>query len=36
MSSHCLKCRENTESKHPKVVKTKKRKNDAFIKLCSL
>ena len=23
MSSHCLKCRKNVESKNPKVVKTK-------------
>ena len=23
MSSYCLKCRQNTESKNPKVVKTK-------------
>ena len=26
MLSYCLKCRKNTESKNPKVVKRKKRK----------
>ena len=33
MLSYCLKCRKNTESKNPKVVRTKKRKNNAFIKM---
>ena len=32
MLSYCLKCRENTENKNQKV-KTKKQKNDHFIKL---
>ena len=32
MLSYCLKCRPNTESKNPKLVKTKKRKNSVFIK----
>ena len=36
LSYYCLKCRKNTESKNPKVPKTKKRKNNAFIKMCSL
>ena len=36
MLSHCLKCRKNTESKTQKVVKTKKRKNNAFIKMFSV
>ena len=26
MSSYCLKCRKNTESKNPKVIKKKKRR----------
>ena len=29
----CLKCRKNMQSKNPEVVKTKKRKNNAFIKM---
>ena len=29
MLSNCLKCPKNTESKNPKVVRTKKRKNNA-------
>ena len=33
MLSYCLKCRKNAESKNPKVVR-KKRKNNAFIKIC--
>ena len=33
MLSYCLKCRKNTESKNPKVVRTKKRKDNAFIKM---
>ena len=32
----CLKRRKNTESKNSKVVKTKKWKNNVFIKLCSV
>ena len=32
MSSYCLKCRKNTESKNPEVVRTK---NNAFIKMYS-
>ena len=35
MLSYSLKCRKNTESKNTKAVKAKKRKNNAFIKLCS-
>ena len=33
MLSYCLKCRKNAESKNPKVVKTKKMKNNAWIKM---
>ena len=33
---HCLKCRKNTESKIPKVLKTKRWKNHAFIKMSSV
>ena len=33
---YCLKCRKNTESKNPKVARTKKRKNNTFIKMCSM
>ena len=33
---YCLKCRKNTENKNPKVARTKKRKNNAFIKTCSM
>ena len=36
MLSYCLKCRKNTESKNPEVVRTKKWKNNAFIKMCSV
>ena len=36
MLSYCLKCRKNKESKNPQAVKTKKRKNNAFIKMCSV
>ena len=36
MLSFCLKCRRNTESKNPKVVKDKKQKNNAIIKNCSV
>ena len=32
MLSYCLKCRKGTESKNPKVSKTKKWKNNAFMK----
>ena len=32
MLSYCLKCRKNTQSKNPEVVKTKN-KNIAFIKM---
>ena len=35
MSSYCLKSRKNTESKNPKVVKTKK-ENNAFIEMCGV
>ena len=35
MLSYCLKCRKNTESKSPEVVKTKN-KNNAFIKMFSV
>ena len=34
--SYCLKCREITNSKNPKVAKTKQGKHNGFIKLCSL
>ena len=33
MLSYCLKCRKNTKSKNPKVVKTKTEKKLAFIKM---
>ena len=36
MSSYCLKCRKNIESKNPKIAKTKKGKNVAFIKMYSV
>ena len=36
MLSSCLNCRKNTESKNLKVARTKKRKNNAFIKMCSV
>ena len=36
MLSYSLKCEKNTESKNPKVVKTKKWKNNAFIKMWSV
>ena len=36
MLSYCLNCSRNTETKNPKVVKTKKWENSAFIKLCGL
>ena len=34
MLFYCFKCRKNREIKNPKVVMTKKRKKDAFIKMC--
>ena len=36
MLSCCLKCRKNTESKNLEVAKTKTRKTNAFIKMCSV
>ena len=36
MLSYCLKCRKNTESKNPRVVKTKKRKKNTFLKMFSV
>ena len=36
MLLYCLKCRRNTKSKNPKVARTKKQKNNAFIKICSV
>ena len=36
MLSYCLKCRKYTENENPEVVKTKKQKNNAFIKMCSV
>ena len=33
IKSFCLKCRKNPESENQKVVKTKKRKNNVFIKI---
>ena len=36
MLSYCLKFKKNTESKDRKVVKEKKRKNNGFIKMCSM
>ena len=35
MLSYCLKCRKNMQSKNPEVVKARKWKNNAFIKMCS-
>ena len=34
--SYCLKYGKNTESKNPKNWKDKKRRNIAFIKICSV
>ena len=34
MFLYYLKCRKNTESIKPKVIRTKKQKNNAFIKMC--
>ena len=34
MLYYCLKGTKNQESKNPKIVKEKTRKNDAFVKLC--
>ena len=34
MFLYYLKCRKNTESINPKVIRTKKQKNNAFIKMC--
>ena len=36
MLSYCLKCRKSTECKNPEVVKAKKPKNNAFIKMFSV
>ena len=36
MLSYCLKYRKNTQSKNHEVVKTKKWKNNAFIKVFSV
>ena len=36
MLSYFLKCRKNTESKESKSCNDKKRKNSAFIKMCSV
>ena len=36
MLSYCLKCRKNTKSKNPKVVKTKSRKKTLFFKMWSV
>ena len=36
VSSYCLKYREITDSKNPKVARIKQRKHNGFIKLCSL
>ena len=36
MLSYCLKCRKNTESRNPNVAKTKKRKNNTFVKIGSV
>ena len=35
MSSHCLKCRKNTESKNPKVARTK-RGTIMFLSKCAV
>ena len=35
MLSYCLKCRKNTESKNPKVAKTKNGSIILFVKMCS-
>ena len=36
MLSYCLSYGKNTESKNPNVAITEKRKNNAFIKMCSV
>ena len=36
MLSDCLKCRKNTESKKPKIVKTKHGRIMLFFKMCSV
>ena len=36
MSLYCWKCRKNTKSKNPKVLTTKNRNNNTFIKLGSV
>ena len=36
MLYYCLKFRKYTENENPEVVKTKKQKNNAFIKMCSV
>ena len=33
---YCLMCRKNTESTNSKAARIKKRKNNAFIKMCSV
>ena len=36
MLSYCLKRRKDTESKIPNVARTKKQKNNTFVKMCSM
>ena len=36
MLYYCFKFRKYTENENPEVVKTKKQKNNAFIKMCSV
>ena len=36
MLSYCWKYRKNTDGKNPKVAKTKKRENNAFIKIFNM
>ena len=36
MLSYCFMCRKNTESKHPKLVRTKNGRINALIKMCSV
>ena len=36
MLSYCLKCRKNTESKNPTILKTEEVKNNDFTEQCSL
>ena len=36
MLLYCLKCRKNTENNNPKLVNTRNRRKNAYIKICSM